>query len=119
MTRYNNCLIDSLRQCLQLTCDRVAVRNDLIRDFGQAAGRAEVTIQSYLDADSHWQAMRWRVMTLSMLLVMMMMLMGMTMTLMIMVMMMRMKMLTRTVPLAMLTPTDDYPLASLLHCACP
>jgi hypothetical protein len=98
----------------------VAVRNDLIQDFGHLdpAERGHVNRRSFLDADSHWQAMRWRVMTLSMLLVMMM-LMEMTMTLMIMVMMMRMKMLTRTVPLAMLTPTDDYPLASFLHCECP
>ena len=56
MTRYNNCLIDSLRQCLGLNSNRVAVRNDLRLAFAHASGRAKVTTVSYLDADSHWQA---------------------------------------------------------------
>ena len=53
---YNNCLIDSLRQCLRIESDRKAVRNDLRRDFAHATGRAKVTATSYLDVDSHWQA---------------------------------------------------------------
>ena len=53
---YNNCLIDSLRQCLQIESDRRAVRDDLRRGFAQANGRAKVTATSYLDVDSHWQA---------------------------------------------------------------
>ena len=39
---YNNCLIDSLRQCLGLMTNRVAVREDLIAEFKDAAGRAQV-----------------------------------------------------------------------------
>jgi hypothetical protein len=52
---YNNCLIDSLRQCLNLLVDRKRVRADLIALFGNANGRAKVTLNSFLDLDSHWQ----------------------------------------------------------------
>jgi len=51
----NNCLIDSLRQCLNLLVDRKRVRADLIALFGNANGRAKVTLNSFLDLDSHWQ----------------------------------------------------------------
>ena len=51
----NNCLIDSLRQCLSLHSDRLAVREDLKAAFANAAGRARVTHTSYLDVGSHWQ----------------------------------------------------------------
>ena len=57
---YNNCLIDSLRQCIGITADRIVelrrqVRRDLQRDFCNAAGRARVTHDSYLDVESHWR----------------------------------------------------------------
>ena len=56
----NNCLIDSLRQCLgQMVCDRKKVREDLVREFGHASGsdrRRRVTYASYLDIDCHWKA---------------------------------------------------------------
>lgn len=56
---HNNCLIDSLRQCLgNLQCDRKLVRQDLINKFGDVpAGdsRREVTQSSYLDVEMHWQ----------------------------------------------------------------
>ena len=53
----NNCLIDSLRQCLGLTADRKKVRADLQAQFGSAVeDRAKVTDSSYLDVDFHWRA---------------------------------------------------------------
>ena len=54
---HNNCLIDSLRQCLGITCDRKKVRQDLMAAYGHATGRAKVTSTSYLDVDSHWKAL--------------------------------------------------------------
>ncbi len=52
----NNCLIDSLRQCLRITCDRRPVRQDLMNAYRHAEGRARVTFTSFLDIESHWQA---------------------------------------------------------------
>ena len=56
----NNCLIDSLRQCLgDVQCDRKAVRRDLQDEFGGDSGqdaRRVVTQSSYLDVEHHWQA---------------------------------------------------------------
>ena len=40
---FNNCLIDSLRQCVGIISDRKAVRHALIEEFGSADGRAKVT----------------------------------------------------------------------------
>jgi hypothetical protein len=57
---FNNCLIDSLRQCLgDLQCDRKLVRRDLQDEFGCNNGqdhRRQVTDISYLDVECHWQA---------------------------------------------------------------
>lgn len=57
---FNNCLIDSLRQCLRdLQCDRKLVRRDLQDEFGCINGqdhRRQVTHSSYLDVECHWQA---------------------------------------------------------------
>ena len=53
---FNNCLIDSLRQCVGLVASRPAVRNDLLVEFGSAVGRAKVTASSFLDVDAHWQS---------------------------------------------------------------
>ena len=57
---YNNCLIDSLRQCLRdVSCDCTRVRRDLQTEFGESAGpdrRRLVTHASYLDVESHWEA---------------------------------------------------------------
>ena len=54
----NNCLIDSLRQCLGIKTDRKKVREDLIREFGNKpdGDRAQVTHMSFLDIHSHWRA---------------------------------------------------------------
>ena len=52
---YNNCLIDSIRQCLGLECNRKLVRQDLERNYGCASGRAKVTEMSYLDVEHHAQ----------------------------------------------------------------
>ena len=56
----NNCLIDSLRQCLgSLTCDRMLVRRDLQAEFGAPVDgdqRRIVTGSSYLDVECHWRA---------------------------------------------------------------
>ena len=56
----NNCLIDSLRQCLDnIACDRLAVRRDLQAEFGNANHfdpRRNVTENSYLDVGCHWKA---------------------------------------------------------------
>ena len=53
----NNCLIDSLRQCLKIAaCDCSLVRQELLRQFGNASGPANVTARSHLDAESHWKA---------------------------------------------------------------
>ena len=52
----NNCLIDSLRQCLGIACDRRAVRRDLVYEFSGATGRARVTQDSYLDVVEHGRA---------------------------------------------------------------
>ena len=56
----NNCLIDSLRQCLDdLSCDCRDVRRDLQKEFGGSEGqdhRRVVTHSSYLDVEFHWQA---------------------------------------------------------------
>ena len=52
----NNCLIDSLRQCLGLVADCTLVRRDLIAQYSNAVGRARATINSYLDVESHWAA---------------------------------------------------------------
>ena len=54
----NNCLIDSIRQCLgNLECDRRLVREDLKSEFGNSADpRQRVTCNNYLDVESHWKA---------------------------------------------------------------
>ena len=52
----HNCLIDSLRQCLSIECDRRLVCEDLIREFSGAVGRAKVEHASYLDAEEHGRA---------------------------------------------------------------
>ena len=52
---YNNCLIDSLRQCLNLMVNRKTVRQELMASFGNAVGRARVTETSYLDVEEHGQ----------------------------------------------------------------
>ena len=56
----NNCLIDSLRQCLDhLECDRKKVRADLVEEFGSLGigdHRRRVSDDSYLDVDCHWRA---------------------------------------------------------------
>ena len=49
----NNCLIDSMRQCLGLECDRKLVRQDLLHMYGGADGRANVTEMSFLDVENH------------------------------------------------------------------
>ena len=50
----------SLRQCLDdLQCDCASVRRDLQMEFSNYAGpdpRLSVTDNSYLDVESHWQA---------------------------------------------------------------
>ena len=52
----NDCLIDSLRQCLALDTDPRKVRADLMMAFADAQdNRAKVTSNSYLNLDSHWQ----------------------------------------------------------------
>ena len=51
---FNNCLIDSLRQCIGVPCSRPAVRNDLIVRHQFDVGRARVTHDSYLDVGEHW-----------------------------------------------------------------
>ena len=53
---YNNCLIDSIRQCLGLECDRKLVRQELEVTYGRDSGRARVTEKSYLDVEHHAQA---------------------------------------------------------------
>ena len=54
----NDCLIDSLRQCLSLDTDPRKVRSDLMLVFGGALeARARVTPNSYLDLDSHWRVL--------------------------------------------------------------
>jgi len=53
---YNNCLIDSIRQCLGLECDHKRVRDHLIKMYGNRSDRANVTAMSYLDVESHAQA---------------------------------------------------------------
>ena len=52
----NNCLIDSLRQCIGIHVDRRRVRADLLQEFSAAIGRARVTQGSFLDFESHWRA---------------------------------------------------------------
>ena len=53
---FNDCLIDSLRQCLGLDTDPRRVRNDLLSSFASSPdARARVTPNSYLDLDSHWR----------------------------------------------------------------
>ena len=47
----NNCLIDSLRQCLGMHSDPELVRQDLLRDFCNAEGLARVTQRSFLDLE--------------------------------------------------------------------
>jgi hypothetical protein len=51
----NNCLIDSLRQCIGVECSRVAVRHDLMEAHRFGLGRAEVSFGSYLDVEEHWK----------------------------------------------------------------
>lgn len=56
---WNNCLIDSLRQCLgNLECDRRLVRQDLIARFGDVPDtdqRLKVSERSFLDIENHWR----------------------------------------------------------------
>ena len=49
----NNCLIDSIRQCLNLMCDRRIVREHLRKKFSRHTGRARVTQNSFLDVQEH------------------------------------------------------------------
>ena len=49
-----NCLIDTLRQLLDLRCDARAVRNSLRALFPEGPDR--VTAQNFLDLRMHWQA---------------------------------------------------------------
>ena len=52
----NNCLIDSLRQCLgDLQCNCGDVRTVLLERFSKSPGRALVTPDSYLDVEHHWE----------------------------------------------------------------
>ena len=52
----NDCLIDSLRQCLGLVSDNRMVRDDLVQHFGNDPDRlARVTDDSFLDVSSHWR----------------------------------------------------------------
>ena len=54
----NDCLIDSLRQCLKLDTDPRKVREDLLMEFADDEDRrAKVTSNSYLNLDSHWQTL--------------------------------------------------------------
>ena len=53
----NNCLIDSLRQCIGVECSRVAVRRDLMEAHHSDLGRANVTLGSYLDVEEHWRTL--------------------------------------------------------------
>ena len=52
----NNCLIDTLRQCLRINADPEVVRQDLLRDYANASMPATVGERSMLDLGSHWQA---------------------------------------------------------------
>ena len=53
----NNCLIDSLRQCLGIVADCRQVRRDLINEFARATGdRARVGVANYLDVEAHWRS---------------------------------------------------------------
>ena len=54
----NNCLIDSIRQCLgNLQCDRTLVRGDLQAEFGDSTDiRGRVAHSTYLDVECHWKA---------------------------------------------------------------
>ena len=52
-TCENNCLIDSLRQCLGILADCRHARRDLLAEFAEASGRACVTMHSYLDIEAH------------------------------------------------------------------
>ena len=55
---FNDCLIDSLRQCLGLDTNPRKVREDLMVAFADALdGRARVTPNSYLDLGSHWDTL--------------------------------------------------------------
>ena len=55
---HNDCLIDSLRQCLGFDTDPRRVRADLMEAFADALDeRTRVTANSYLNLDSHWQAL--------------------------------------------------------------
>ena len=57
---YNDCLIDSVRQCLCLNTDPRRVRDDLLTAFAavtDSLDRAHVTSNFYLDLDSHWEVL--------------------------------------------------------------
>ena len=55
---FNDCLIDSLRQCLGLDTDPRRVREDLVSAFADASDeRARATHNSFLDLDSHWETL--------------------------------------------------------------
>ena len=49
----NNCLIDSLMQCLGIHTSCRDVRRDLLTEFASASGRARVAMHSYLDVEAH------------------------------------------------------------------
>ena len=51
--QQNNCLINSLRQCLALQVDVGAVRRELVREFGARRGRSRVDEKSYLELFHH------------------------------------------------------------------
>jgi len=54
----NNCLIDSLRQCLKLEVDPRKVRDDLFGQFGKCHPKSgkQVTPISFLGVHEHWEA---------------------------------------------------------------
>ena len=52
----NNCLIDSLRQCLRIESDNMAVRRELQVEFANAVGAERVTANSYLEVTTHAMA---------------------------------------------------------------
>lgn len=52
----NNCLINTLSQCVNTECDVSRVRSDLIDLFSIAPGRGLVTGRSFLELDIHGQA---------------------------------------------------------------
>ena len=53
----NNCIIDSLRQCIGIVADCRQVRRDLINEFAGATGdRARAGVANYLDVEAQWRS---------------------------------------------------------------